>query len=287
MGHILISPEAGSADTHSAVDGTLKHSGLARYIVPQARVRIARRSLPTDVVFTGRGPLGSILEIGIEYKTIWDVLGCINTGRFAGNQLPALREFDYAFLLIEGMIQEGSDASGCRLEVYGSPMGKPRGWYGTDEWGRGKRVWTYAEFEHWYFSMMFRGGVIVLPFTKSKWDSGRRVGSLWRAFNDKAWEEHTSHAAKSTAHIAPLRGDLPAFVRAIAEFDGVGPQGALAAEKYFKGSMERAANAGVDQWAAMPVGGGVGKGGKRKRVAKFGMARAVRVWAEMRGEGKA
>lgn len=281
MSHILVSPEAGSADTHR-VDGTVHH-GLARFIMPQARVRVSRRKLPTDVVFTGRGPMGSSLEIGIEYKTIWDVLACIQDGRFAGNQLEPLRMFDYAFLLIEGMIQEGSDERGGRLEVFGSPMGKPRGWYGTDEWGRGKRVWTYAEFEHWYFSMMFRGGVIVLPFTKSKWDSGRRVGSLWRSFNDKAWEEHTAHTMKSTAHIAPLRGDLPAFVRAIAEFSAIGPQGAVAAERYFAGSMHAAANADVEQWSKMPVGGAIGKGGKRKRVSRFGMKRAALVVAEMHG----
>lgn len=285
MSHILVSPEAGSNDVLNT-DGSVRHHGLAKYIMPQGRVRVARRSLPTDVIFTGRGPMGSVIEIGIEYKTIWDVLACINDGRFAGNQLPNLREFDYAFLLIEGMIQEGSDASGCRLEVYGSPMGKPRGWYGTDEWGRGKRVWTYVEFEHWYFSMMFRGGVCVLPFTRSKWDSGRRVGSLWRAFNDKAWEEHSAHLAHSKAHLAPLRGDQPAFLRAISEYGSIGPQGALAADKLFKSSMRAACAATVDQWAEMPVGGGVGKGGKRKRASRLGKKRAMAVWNELGGDSR-
>jgi len=284
VNHILVSPEAGSNDTHSSVDGSLKHAGLARYIVPQSRVRVARRRLPTDVVFTGRGPLGCVLEIGIEYKTVWDVFACINDGRFAGNQLGPLREFDYPILLIEGMVRAGSDQHGGRLEVFGSPMGRDRGWYDTSEWGRGKRIWTYSEFEHWYWSMMWRGGVTVLPFTSSKWDSGRLVGSLWRSFNDKAWEEHTAHVAKSTAHIAPLRGDLPAFVRAISEYRSIGNQAALAAERKFGNNMRKACAASVSDWAAMEVGGGVGKGGKRKRVARFGKKRAELVWNELEGK---
>lgn len=282
MSHILVDSAAGSNDTLSSVDRSVRHQGLARYIVPQSRVRVTRK-LPTDVIFTGRGPMGSILEIGIEYKTIWDVLDCIRTGRFAGNQLELLREFDFPILLIEGLVREGEDAQGNRLEVYGSPLGKERGWYDTAEWGRGKRIWTYAEFEFWYWSMIWRGGITVLPFTRNKWDSGRRVGNLWRSFNDKAWEEHTAHTAKSTAHIAPLRGDLPAFVRAISEYKSIGNQAALAAERRF-GNMRAACGATVGEWAAMEVGGGVGKGGKRKRVSRFGKKRAEQVWRELGGE---
>lgn len=282
MSQILVDSAAGSNDVLRSDDRSVRHQGLARYIVPQSRVRVVRK-LPTDVVFTGRGPLGASLEIGIEYKTIWDVLRCIQDGRFAGNQLEALREFDYPILLIEGMVRAGSDQYGQRLEVYGSPLGKPKGWYDTSEWGRGKRIWTYMEFEHWYWSMMWRGGVTVLPFTSSKWDSGRLVGSLWRSFNDKAWEEHTAHVAKSTAHIAPLRGDLPAFVRAISEYKSIGNQAALAAERRF-GNMRAACQASVSDWSAMEVGGGVGKGGKRKRVSRFGKKRAEAVVRELGGE---
>ena len=268
--HILVDARAGSCE-------------LASYIVPQQRVRLMRRQLPTDIVFTGRGPAGCVLEIGIEYKTIWDTLACINDGRFAGNQLPALREFDYPILLIEGVVRAGSSQHGGRLEVYGSPMGRPRGWYDTAEWGRGRRIWTYSEFEHWYWSMMWRGGVTVLPFTANKHDSGRLVGSLWRSFNDKAWEEHTAHEAKSTAHMAPLRGDLPAFVRAISEYKAVGKEAALAAERAYGKSMRAICEASVSELAKMGVGGGLGKGGKRKRVAKFGLKRAQQLWNELGG----
>lgn len=279
MSRILVDSRAGSNDQLNK-DGTLRSTGLARYIVPQSKVSVVR-NLPTDIYFTGHGPGGSQLEVGIEYKTIWDALTCIETGRFADNQLPTLRELDFGILLIEGIIRRAGDQRGGRLEVWGSPLGKQRGWYDTSEWGRGNRIWGYKEFEHWYWSMVFRGGVYVMPFTADKYDSGRLVGSLWQAFNDKAWEEHTAHLAKSTAHLAPLRGEQPPFLRSIAEYPAIGHVAALAAERYFHGCMREASSADAEQWAAMPVGGGLGKGGKRKRVSRFGKKRAVEMWHAM------
>lgn len=268
--HILVDQQAGSKD-------------LTRYIIPQSVVRRSPIKLPTDVIFTGRGPLGCTLEVGIEYKTVWDVLDCIQTGRFAGNQLEPLREFDFPILLIEGIVKRGGDDRGGRLLVFGTPRGRSHAdWYDTSEWGHGNRIWTYVEFEHWYWSMMWRGGVTVLPFTSGKWDSGRLVGSLWRSFNDKAWEEHTAHHANSKAHIAPLRGDVPAFVRAISEYAGLGTAGALAAERTFR-NMRRACKASPAIWAALMIGGGMGKGGKRKRAHRLGKSRGQQVWDELGG----
>lgn len=286
-GRILVDSRAGSNDQLNASDGSLRSTGVARFIVPQHIVRVVK-GLPTDVYFTGRGPGGRTLEVGIEYKTIWDALACVQDGRFSGNQLRALREFDYGILLIEGIFRRGSDERGGRLEVYGQPLGRPLGWYDTSEWGRGKRIRRYVEFEHWYWSMMFRGGVHVLPFTAHKTDSGRLIGSLHAAFNDKAWEEHTSHLQHSKAHLAPLRGDLPPFVRAIIEYTGVGDKAAMAAERTFGGSMRAASAPGaVRAWARMLVGGGLGKGGKAKRATPFGMKRARVVMGELiGGKGK-
>lgn len=280
---ILVDARAGSADQLNAADGSLRSAGIARYIVPQSRVRV-RKGLPADIYFHGRGPSGSVLEVGIEYKTIWDVLACINDGRFADNQLPALRELDFGILLIEGIFRRGPDERGQRLEVYGQPLGQRQpGWYDSAEWGRGKRIWTYKEFEHWYWSMMFRGGVYVLPFTSGKCDSGKLVGSLWESFNSKAWEEHVSHLAHSKAHLAPLRGDLHPFVRAISEYPGIGQHAALAFERRFANSMAAATAASVEEIARIPIGGGMGKGGVRKREARFGKKKAAVVYEALRG----
>lgn len=283
MSQILVDSKAGSNDVRNAADGSLRHEGLARHIVPQELVRVVR-NLPVDIFFNGNGPRGSTLDIGIEYKTIWDALDCVRSGRFSDNQLPALRECDFGILLIEGLVRRANDARGNRLEVYGSPLGKERGWYDSSEWGRGKRIWRYEEFEHWYWSMIFRGGVIVMPFTRDKWDSGRLVGSLYRAMNDKAWEEHTAHQQKSTVQFASLAGNLSWFTRAIMEYPGIGQNAALAANRAFQESMRSAANASVDTWAKLVVGGGIGKGGKKKRATPFGKKRAEKVVRALRGE---
>ena len=43
-----------------------------------------------DFAFTGSDRDGRISQIGIEYKTLPDVLSCIADGRFAGHQLPGM-----------------------------------------------------------------------------------------------------------------------------------------------------------------------------------------------------
>jgi len=55
-----------------------------------------------DFAFAGEGPKGKC-SVGIERKTVRDILSCQETGRFAGHQLPGLVEnYDYCYLIIEG-----------------------------------------------------------------------------------------------------------------------------------------------------------------------------------------
>src|SRR5574341_487369 len=45
-----------------------------------------------DIHWLGRGEDDRPIPIGIEYKTITDVLDCIKTGRFAGRQLEGMQD---------------------------------------------------------------------------------------------------------------------------------------------------------------------------------------------------
>ena len=57
-----------------------------------------------DVAFFGNGPDDQVWWIGIEYKTLEDIMACIKTGRFTGTQLPRMmKQFDLCFLLVEGI----------------------------------------------------------------------------------------------------------------------------------------------------------------------------------------
>lgn len=57
-----------------------------------------------DIAFFGNGPNNEVWYIGIEYKNLEDICGCIKSGRFTGTQLPGMmRLYDVSFLLIEGI----------------------------------------------------------------------------------------------------------------------------------------------------------------------------------------
>jgi hypothetical protein len=273
-GAILVDSRSGSRD-------------LARYIVPKAKVRVVS-GLPTDVISTGNGPGGERVEWGLEHKTLPDVLACINSGRFSGTQLEPLCEFDFAFLLIEGLFRRAGDERGGRIEVGCQPAGKSEwGWYDTAECGWGSRVWHHIELSNWLTTIRLKtrgtrcGGVVVLPFEPNKYSSGQAVGELWQWFNAKEWEDHRAHLQSDKTAVAALRGKLPLVTRAAIEIEGLGDKGAVAVERTF-GSLKRAVNASVDEWAAMMVGGQVA-GGRVRKAHRLGKKRAAAVVAEIEG----
>ena len=63
---------------------------------------LVKRMPAGDFSFPGNGPSGPCL-VGIERKTVKDMLGSMRTGRFSGEQLPKLLDhYDYAYLVVEG-----------------------------------------------------------------------------------------------------------------------------------------------------------------------------------------
>lgn len=64
-----------------------------------------------DFAFAGNGPHGTC-KIGVERKTLKDLLNSMRTGRLAGHQLPGmLRAYDYCYLVVEG-IYRGNPETG-------------------------------------------------------------------------------------------------------------------------------------------------------------------------------
>lgn len=80
---ILIDPSAGSGHLLSPFK-RLNH-GQARH---ERLVDIGG-----DVAFTGNGPSGLTIHIGIEVKTIWDLADCIHSGRLTGHQIPLMKDY--------------------------------------------------------------------------------------------------------------------------------------------------------------------------------------------------
>lgn len=201
-------------DSEIIVDDRTGSDRLGRYLTKSRQpVRMARLQFG-DVAFTGNGPDGRPISIGIEYKVISDVLTCITDGRFAGHQLPGLvSHYEIPVLLIEGATRP--DPTTGILQVR-----HPKGfWYNAKG---GNREFAYRDLQHWIFTLMFKAGIRVLR-THDIQETTAQVISLFTWWTSKEWADHRSHLAM----VDQLRDQTllfrPTLVRRMAkELPGVG-----------------------------------------------------------------
>src|SRR6185312_3670611 len=110
---ILIDPRVGSRELF----GVLSSNGV--------KVQIARDELLSgDFCFEGRGPGEESWLIGVERKTVRDMLSSISTGRFSGHQLRLLCQmYQRYYLIVEGVY--GCDDHGILQEPRGGGRWAP------------------------------------------------------------------------------------------------------------------------------------------------------------------
>jgi ERCC4-type nuclease len=203
-----------------------------------------------DVAFEGRGTGGTLVDVGIEFKKLPDLVASIRTGRLAGlqmvNMLGPTGAFHYGWLLIEGRYDV--DKSG-QMVIY---QGRARGWRPLPAKANA------VEIEKRLLTMELCGGCHV-RFANTRDDTLRFIVTLYRWFTDKAMDEHQSHVAQHRPF-----GFLPIsdFRDVVSRFPGVGLKTSLAVETHFGGNLRRAVNAGVEDWASIVIGGA----GKARRL---------------------
>lgn len=160
---ILVDPRSGSQD----------------YIAPLRALGAQVDVTPLefgDAAFTGeRTGL-----IGIELKRVNDVLACIDSGRFAGHQLPGLiAGYDARFLIVEGLWRPSQDGV---LETFRA-----------GEWRAvkiGARHRMYRELDNWLATMELLGGIRIRR-TATEAETARMVFDLYDWFQRES--EHKSH----------------------------------------------------------------------------------------------
>jgi ERCC4-type nuclease len=152
-----------------------------------------------DVSFLGLGPDGEPVSVGIECKTIHDVLKCVCDGRFAGHQLPGLvQAYDQVWLLIEGEWRANSKTG---ILQYHRKRGEWR------EASVGTRRFMASDLMTWLFTMETKGGIRVVR--ASDWGEAvlwlKALYGWWM----KGWDAHQSHLAfhDGTRHGAPYKRD--------------------------------------------------------------------------------
>lgn len=194
-----------------------------------------------DVFFLGKGANGTEVTVGVEHKTLRDLLQSLRSQRFQGHQLHEMQAYDYRFLLIEGDYKHDNDGF---ITVRS----------GFKDWSRVAGNFRAAELDKTLLGLTLRGGILIKEVSTRR-ESVRWLTSLYRNFTDAEWDAHTSH----TGIYRPQGLTRPsAFCNFIAGIPGIGLKRAKAVEAYFDGKPRRAVLAPPQVWSGID---GIGKKG--------------------------
>lgn len=209
-----------------------------------------------DLAFWGNGADGPVL-VGIEHKTIHDLISSMRTNRLSGHQLTGLLE-TYAFiiLIVQGIWRCGKTGE---IEVH----------VGARKWITlriGSRSVLYREVEHYLATLEHRVGVVV-KFVPDYEQSVAFIVSRYKWWTEKDWYKHDSFEAIYAPYEDKIASRRGTFTRRT-----VGPVELVAAQmpgvskkayefgKLFK-SVEAMVNADEKQLAAVD---GIGKKGANR-----------------------
>jgi len=215
---------------------------LRAQLKPSHLVRL-RRLPSADVAFFGNGPDDGTgpepVYVGIEFKRLGEMLDSIQSGRFAGNQLPGLMDdYNSRILLLEDDIRVSSAGHLEVLKPFKQRNGKYKyGW--TDRvQGPTSRVWMYRDIMNWIRTITIKGNVRFVN-TKSRNETVHWILSEYWWWNSKEWEEHRSHIQIYDMHQTPLSRragfltNVPRTAKIATQIPGLGQEKALAAAETF------------------------------------------------------
>ena len=136
-----------------------------------------------DATWLGKGPDGP-LPVGVELKTIGDLLSSLVSGRLTGHQIPGMvQQYHQVWLVVEGMVKPDRE-TGELQQFRGS------GWRPIE---LGRRRFTYHDFSAFLATLETKAGVHVRQ-TEGRWETACLLASLYRWWQ-KDWESHRGHLA--------------------------------------------------------------------------------------------
>jgi ERCC4-type nuclease len=218
-------------------------------------VKVTTCRLPFgDACFTGSGPTDTC-RVGIERKTLSEIVTAITDTRFTGYQLPGLiKAYDVRILIIEG--RYWAEPNSGILYINGREAGYAR------------RRYMYSEVEHFIMSIQRKAGLWVWP-TASLKDTVWWIHACYTWYQ-KPWSNHKSvYAIDEVRPDAAILDERTLLRRLAAQLPGIGWTRSKAVESHF-GSVRAMVNATVADWCEID---GIGEGIARKvvracRVAK-------------------
>lgn len=220
---IQIDNRAGSADLAPLLRGL------------QVQVSLTRLEFG-DIAWLGLAQNGAPVNVGVEFKSLNDILACIVSGRFAGHQLPGmLRCYDDIYLLVYGEWR--------RRATDGVLEQRRDGRHGGQYWaeaGGGQRRWLWRDLESWFMTMQIMGSLRVIrvpsPEDAAHW--------LKMAYGWYQREEHKSHlvmySSKELYADQAMLIKPPLVRRVAAELPHIGLKRSAAVAARFKSVLEMA-----------------------------------------------
>lgn len=193
-----------------------------------------------DAAFEGKGPDGTI-AIGVERKTLHDMLTCIDDARYSGHQRVGMAQmYTVSILMIEGHWKP-HDAQGVLME----------GFNGGVSWGyckyRSQRT-MYSKLYRYLLSVSLSG--VLVSYSRDPFHTAYNICEAFHYFQ-KPWTAHTSLQEVQKLNLPTLNAK-PSLVRKwAADIEGIGTKLSLDAERLFKSPI-RLANAEELDWLKIP-----------------------------------
>lgn len=192
-----------------------------------------------DACWEGNLDKGRAL-IGVERKTLHDMLNCIDDSRYAAHQLPGMRKmYAKSILILEGCWKP-HDPDGYLMESFN----------GGGNWGYCKyrsRPVLYSKLHNYLLSASLSG--VTVTYSRDMFQTAYNICEMYQYF-DKKWSDHKSMLETQKLNIPQAIGK-PSLVRKwAAEIDGVGVEYSQQAEQLFKTPIKLATSQEMD-WMRM------------------------------------
>lgn len=221
-----------------------------------------------DVCWYGVGPGGARVGVGVECKRVNDLLQCLHTGRFVGDQLPGmLAVYQYTYLLVEGMTRPGADGA---LEEW-KPWANGRG----GEWRMVKAGARGCEWAVWegHLETLRRKTPLRVVYSTGPQHTAELILTLYKWWaHGGGWDAHTSHTG---VHIPPEPSvggvPRPAYRRLVLRFAQQLPGVREVLAERVAGAFDTVRDmvrAGVEEW---------------EKVEGIGAAKAVAIVSAIHG----
>jgi ERCC4-type nuclease len=199
--------------------------------------------MDSDFQFTGYGPDGAVLSLGIERKSIQDLLNSMRDRRLAGQQLGRMIDtYDVCYLVVEGIWRRGRGTG--MVEIL------------QRDWRASRGGHRYAEVDRFLCSLEELTG-LRLRRTADEEETCAAIADLYLWWQ-KPYESHTStRVIYAPGPTIKQKGNRPKLFRHeatllekwVVALPGVDDR-AIEIAKNFSSPRDMA-NADIDRWAAI------------------------------------